>query len=108
MNKQNFKKSLGAVLNSIGFVGKGQSWFKNGQDAIVVLNIQKSDYEEKYYVNCGIWLKEIEVADFPPEHKCHLQVRLTSLFPEDAAMIERACSLTDGEDEMAALSLIHI
>jgi hypothetical protein len=38
---------------------------------------------------------------FPAENKCHIQVRLTSLFPGDAEMIDRACRGDARDDDLA-------
>lgn len=101
MAKANFKKAFGDALKAVGFAKKGPSWFKDGSDSIVVLSLQKSDFDEKYYVNFGVWLKSLGDAAFPSENKCHIQARLTSLFPEQSVMIEQACRLTSGADEFA-------
>jgi len=62
--KTTLKKSIGDVLQPAGFDRKGQSWYLAGADAIVVFNLQKSDYDEVYYVNLGFWLKQLGDATF--------------------------------------------
>lgn len=101
MEKANFKKALGGVLKSGGFTNKGQSWYLDGRDSIVVLNLQKSDFDEKYYVNLGVWLKSLDAVPFPSENKCHIQARLTALFPEHAEIIDLACRIGSSSDEFA-------
>jgi len=101
MVKVDFKKAFGDALKVVGFARKGQAWFKNGGDSTVVLNLQKSDFDEKYYVNFGVWLKALGDVAFPSENKCHIQARLTSLFPEHSEMIDRACKPTSGANEVA-------
>lgn len=96
-----FKKTIGGVLKAARFANKGQSWFLDGDDSIVVLNLQKSDFDDKYYVNLGIWLKSFGAVAFPAENKCHIQVRLTSLFPGDAEMMERACRGDASDEDLA-------
>lgn len=78
---------------------KGQSFFLDGQDTIVVLNLQKSDFNEQYYVNVGIWLKALGSSTFPAENKCHIQASLTSLFAPEFDAIERACHLLSATEE---------
>lgn len=92
IDKTNFKKAVGSVLKSVGFENKGQSWYLDGDDSIVVLNLQKSDFDEKYYVNLGVWLKSLGGVAFPSENKCHIQARLTSLFPAQTEIIDQACT----------------
>jgi hypothetical protein len=103
MEKASFKKGFGGVLKTAGFLSKGQSWFKDGRDSIVVLNLQKSDFDEKYYVNFGVWLKSLGMTTFPSDTKCHIQGRLTSLFPAQSVMIDRGCMLTSGAEAFATL-----
>ncbi|QTN28808.1 DUF4304 domain-containing protein [Rhodoferax sp. AJA081-3] len=100
MEKTTFKKAIGGVLKAARFANNGQSWFLDGDDSIVVLNLQKSDFDDKYYVNLGIWLKSLGAVAFPAENKCHIQVRLTSLFPGDAEMIEGACSGNASDEDL--------
>lgn len=105
MEKTDFKKTFGDTLKVAGFEKKGATWFKTGGDSTVLLNIQKSDFDEKYYVNFGLWLKALGDIAFPPENKCHIQARLTSLFPERADIIERACKLNSGASD--AIQIIN-
>jgi len=100
MDKAIFKKRVGATMKAAGFVGKGQSWFKEGSDAVVSLSLQKSDFDEKYYVNFGVWLKELGSTAFPAPNHCHIQIRLTSLFPAATEMIEKACRLSSSVEEV--------
>lgn len=101
IEKANFKKALGGMLKPVGFTHKGQSWFLDGDDSIAVLSLQKSDFDEKYYVNFGVWLKSLGSATAPSENKCHIQARLTSLFPEHSVVIEKACKLSSSAEEFA-------
>lgn len=93
IDKKIFKTALAKVFHEAGFSHRGRSWFLAGQDSIVVIGLQKSDYDEKYYINFGIWLKRFGSTDQPKENQCHIQTRLTSLFPNHASLVEEACSL---------------
>lgn len=101
MEKKEFKTTFGDAMKAVGFVKKGQSWFKRGTDSTVVLNLQKSDFDDKYYVNFGVWLMALGAEQFPAVHKCHIQSRLTSLFPDRSEMIERACRLSGDAAEFS-------
>jgi len=98
IDKKDIKKALGEVFQEVGFLHKGQSWFLTGSDSIVVINLQKSDFDKKYYINIGVWLKRFGDVSFPKENQCHIQTRLTSLFNEHASLIEDACSLEKGTE----------
>lgn len=106
--KTDFKKAFGNALKAMRFLKKGQSWFLEGKDSVVVLNLQKSDFDTKYFVNLGIWLKSLGAADFPSENRCHIQARLTSLFPERAEMIDGACDMSaEGRDLTSFLDFLE-
>jgi hypothetical protein len=99
IDKTYFKKTFGNLLKEMDFKSKGRSWYIDGLDSVVVLNIQKSDFDDRYYLNFGIWLKALGTADFPAENKCHIQGRLTSLFPEDVEIIEMGCRINVDNEE---------
>ena len=82
IEKTIFKAALNEVFQRSRFARKGQSWFLNGEDAIVVVELQKSNYDEKYYVNFGIWLKRFGLTLYPKANHCQIQSRLTSLYPD--------------------------
>lgn len=107
IEKAKFKKLFGEVFSDSGFAKKGQTWFLSGKDAVVVVNLQKSDFADKFYVNIGIWLKALGESEFPKENHCQIQVRLGSLFSEHVSLIDKACSLEFADqsdvDELMAI-----
>jgi hypothetical protein len=109
IEKTKFKKLVGEVFSSSGFVKKGQSWFLRGTDATVLVNLQKSDFAEKYYVNIGIWLRALGECDFPKENQCQIQARLGSLFTDQVSLIDKACNLefSEAADLDAFLALLR-
>lgn len=104
MKKAALKNVVSTALMPAGFVCKGQSWFLVGQHSIVVFNLQKSDFNEKCFLNFGVWLNSLGANRFPAENKCHIQARLTTLFPTEADAIDRACRLDNDETDLAWLS----
>lgn len=62
------------------------SWYQRGDDLITVLELQKSNFGDRYFVNIAIWLTAIEPASFPKENKCHIRTRLTELVPDASAV----------------------
>lgn len=93
MNKNIFKKVITSSFENTAYVKKGQSWYLDGEDAIIVVNLQKSNFGEEYFMNIGIWLKGLGSTLFPKENQCHLFIRLERLFPEDRELITRGFSL---------------
>jgi hypothetical protein len=72
-------KTLKHVLAPIGFSRKGNSWFRRGTDVVQVVNLQKSQYGQKYYINFAVWLLALGETQFPREEQCHIRFRVDSL-----------------------------
>jgi uncharacterized protein DUF4304 len=68
---------------SSGCTKKSGSWYRRSSETIVVLNLQKSQYAMRYYVNVAVWLLALGDTDAPKENKCHVRTRLTKLVPRE-------------------------
>lgn len=64
-----------------GLVKRSGSWYANNPETILVINLQKSQYGDSYYINVGLWLNALETQEFPKEHHCHIRTRLTRIVP---------------------------
>jgi Domain of unknown function (DUF4304) len=105
IDKKTFKRAIAVPLERAGFVKKGQSWYLNGKDTIIVVNLQKCDWDELYFINIGIWLKAFGEESFPQDNKCHLSYRAESLFPNQRELILLGSNLVKSDIQMlAALS----
>jgi hypothetical protein len=93
IDKKTFKKAIAEPLESAGFIKKGQSWYFDGKDTVVVANLQKSDWDDMYYINIGISLKALGDGKFPLAYKCHIFERAERVFPEQRELIRLGCSL---------------
>jgi hypothetical protein len=93
IDKKTFKKAFGLPFEKAGFVKKGQSWYLHGEDAIIVVNLQKSSWSELFYINMGIWLKAFGETVLPQFNHCHLYYRVEYFFQEQRELIITACSL---------------
>lgn len=102
ITKRHFKTEIGRILEQSGFRRRGQSWLWNGPDGIAVVNLQRSNWANEYYVNIGIWLKALGGSQLPEIHECHLSFRLESLFPDHRELILVGCSLEDSSEEILA------
>jgi len=107
-DKATFKKAIGNALKEHAFQKKGQSWYLYGPDCIVVLNLQKDDFSDLYYVNFGIWLLPLGKAEYPPENHCHVRCRLENLYPAQRELIIDACTIGPQNTELPQfIELIH-
>jgi hypothetical protein len=100
IDKKSLKKSIALPLENVGFVKKGQTWYLDSKDVISVVNLQKCDWGEWYFINVGIWLKVLEEGSFPKESECHLNYRAESLFPDQRELILLGCHLEMSNPEI--------
>ena len=100
ITKKDFKKAIAGPFEQAKYVKKGQSWYLDGEDTIIVVNLQKSNYSEIYYMNIGIWLKAVGIVLFPQENQCHLVFRVEELFPEDLTIIREGLSLEQANSQV--------
>ena len=76
-----------------GGLKKSGSWYFRRPETIFVLNLQKSQYALRYYVNVALWLLAAGPADAPEPSHCHVQTRLEGLVPP--AVHDRLTALLD-------------
>jgi len=89
------KSVLAQELRKAGFVGSSTTWHKQCQDTVLVVNLQKSQYSQLFYINLGVWVRQLGDVGLPKESQCHIRVRATSLPTEKAKTLERALTLED-------------
>lgn len=102
IDKKTFKKAINEPFKKAGFIKRGQTWYLDGKDVLVVTNLQKNDWAESYYINVGFWLKALGETSFPPYNHCHLSYRIESLFPEKRDLILIGGSLEESNLENLA------
>lgn len=61
MEKKEFIDLLNRVFIPIGFKRKGNNWVHNGEVLIKIVNLQKSNYSESFYLNYGYIIKGLEL-----------------------------------------------
>jgi len=88
------ERLIAQPLKELGFRKKSRTWWRHNDDTIQVLNLQKSPYGERMYVNLGIYVRALGTEDLPPENRCHLQVRL-----ERVSNAERWGSVASAESD---------
>ncbi len=62
---------------------KSGSWYRRSEETVFVLNLQKSNYAARYYINVAVWLLALGATDTPKENKCQVRSRLTQLVPDE-------------------------
>lgn len=94
------KLAVEAALKSAAFRRKSNTWYRELEETIITLNVQKSSFGEQYYVNLGVFVKGLAQvrSEVPPgEHECHVRLRLESLTPDRERYVQQVVlNLEDG------------
>jgi hypothetical protein len=67
------------------FLRKGSTWYREFEETVLVIELQKSNYGDEYYVNLGVFVKSLTPTPVklpPREYKCHIRCRAESLISE--------------------------
>jgi hypothetical protein len=83
MDKKKLASILSEVLIPIGFKQKGNYWVSNGYEITKMVNLQKSQFNNSFYINYGYILKSIPLIDM-----MHIHNRVTSLNVEERSRME--------------------
>lgn len=94
MEKRTLERVLEAVLSAHGFRAQKRTWYAASDEATKVVDLQKSQYGEQYFINLAVCLKQLGGPEKPKEHQCHVRARLTSLLA-DPAPLDKALDLED-------------
>lgn len=84
-------------MKSQDFFKKGGSWYRVSDDVITVVDLQKSQYAVKYYLNVALWLRALGEVKAPKEQTCHVRTRLSRLVGSEE---DRLSTLLDLDTEM--------
>lgn len=77
MDKREFKKTLAKVLSEYSFTTQNNIARLETDGLIIVVATQKSNYENKYYLNFGIVIKELHPdLHNPKDNQCDVFGRL--------------------------------
>lgn len=102
MDKTELKRKVDGLMQAAGYLKKSAAWYKRGRDALVVVDLQKSDFGNYYYMNVGVALAELMATDFPKVKDCHISMRADGLLSAGGGSLDRGLNLDDGSDEDVA------
>lgn len=73
------QRAMAPCLKSAGFLKQGATWRRASPSTIAVLNLQGSQWGPAFYVNLGIYLRELGAEERPAERRCHVRLRAGQL-----------------------------
>jgi hypothetical protein len=99
MDKKQLERALNHELSKYGFSKRGPTWYRESNETIQVVDLQKSTYGAQFFVNLGCAPKAMKLEGMPKpkEHKCPIRIRLTGAFPEERSWLEKVFDLDNEE-----------
>ena len=85
--KKDLESILKSGLKAHGFRKKGGTWWKHLESFIQVINIQGSQWSKRFYLNLGVYIKELGDKEWPAEYDCHIRIRLNSI--SDSTLVNK-------------------
>jgi hypothetical protein len=77
MDAESFIQAVSPLLKAQGFRKSNATWRRSESESIAVFNVQQSPWGGGvYYVNVGVYFRELGSLLAPTENKCHVQRRL--------------------------------
>lgn len=76
MTREDFIEAIAPMFKQAGFKKTRSTWHKDYPETIAVFNVQASQWGADFYLNAGVYLKALGHECTPPEHHCHLRLRL--------------------------------
>ena len=61
MDNTEFKKIVQEITSKYGFMYCKKNYYYNSDKIIVVINLQKSNFDNSYYINYGFYVKDIHM-----------------------------------------------
>ena len=83
------QRVVDAFAKGLGMVKESGSWYRHADSLVTILNLQKSQYAPRYYLNIAFWLMGLGSEGFPKENTAHVRIRLDVLLPEAADEITK-------------------
>ncbi len=105
--KKYLENLLKPFLKLKGFRKKGASWCKDLDGFLQIINIQGSAYSKNFYVNLGVYIKDLGEIDWPAEYDCHIRLRLNS-YCLDKGVLDLLNFEDYGVDELPREDLLNI
>ncbi|WP_457150720.1 DUF4304 domain-containing protein, partial [Mesorhizobium sp. P5_C1] len=95
MDKKELESLLNKDLSANGFKKKSATWYRQDAGALQVVNLQKSNFGLRFYVNIGCVPNGMSVEGLPTpkEYDCPIKIRLDSAFPDQKTRIEETLDL---------------
>lgn len=73
------ENTMKKLLKHEGFIKKRLAWYKKTDHCSCLVELQKSQWSDQYYINIAVAYNELNPPEFPKEYQCHIRGRLSKL-----------------------------
>ena len=102
-----FKDILKVFLKPLGFKKNGSRWHLYHEEVIVVIELLRSSWGPKYYLELGLYLRTLGESLTPKQVECHIRLSLTDLVvAEERAKIDAIFNLENPVSEKMRITEI--
>lgn len=71
MEHREFVNLVSESVKQVGFRAYKKDFIYDSEKIVIIVNIQKSNFDESYYINYGFLLKEIhDLVEYPKIYEC--------------------------------------
>jgi hypothetical protein len=106
------KVRIDKCASEVGFIRQSGAWYLRQAETIAVIDLQKSDFGQRYYINIALWLLPLGDTRYPKEWTCHIRTRADALFPEREETLKLALDLdspmTDAERVSELVNVLNM
>jgi len=93
------KRSVDEALKGVEFLRKSNTWYRDLEETVLVVDLQKSNFGEQHYINVGVLVKGLATrynGKLPPkETDCHIRARIEGLEPNAEESFRQLLDLED-------------
>ena len=93
------KLAVAETLKSADFQRGSNTWYRGLEETVLVVNVQKSNFGEQYYLNLGVFVKGLPVnlgGKLPPkENQCHIRLRIEALKRDEEHQLKQFLNRED-------------
>ncbi len=94
MDHKEFKKILQKCTGKYGFHLSGKNHYFQSGNILIIINTQKSNYDDSYYINYGFCVKTLHpVLKYPRINECDIIGRFINTAADDKASLFRMSEL---------------
>jgi hypothetical protein len=77
--QRDLEQAIAGILKPLGYTKRAAAWHRDRNQVVSVLNLQKSQWGDDWYLNLGVYLKALGEESRPAEARCHVRCRAATL-----------------------------